>query len=372
MLPRIKYAWKAVANPWRADAAGPALWGMGSWWYDWSAGGRQADADPQTATGQDAYQLIQDAMADTAYVPMIWAPHDVVPAQLTPALAAQLAAEFPGRAWLMFNEPDNDNPGGCGLHIKAKYPGFFSAHDWTGLGKYLAQQYIAYYDAIKAADPTARLFPLGLLQLPMPTMDPASVEPAYGERAIGIWNGFTANLQGRTVDGVAIHAYPNNASTKHTDCQLNYADPQAYLDPACVQRALVAAHAFFQGTAGTAPRANLHPEVTAGKPIWITEIGVLESSAHIDWNAVNSQFLAPMVTWFTAHITPTGDSPCINSVAWFSTHNYYTLPDGTVVVDSTASDLFDSNAAFPTLTILGATWAAALCPTCACPGPDCR
>jgi len=252
----------------------------------------------------------------------------------------------------VFNEPDNTDQ--CGGAIAAKkipgtndpqYP-FFQNQDWTGLGTYLAQQYILYRDAITAADPYSRLFPLGLLHLPMPNL-----KGQMWDRAIPIWNAFTAELsrQGRTLGGVAIHAYPNNASTYHQGCT------GGYLDYQCVKQALLAAHGFFQGL----PAA-------AGKPIWITEIGSLTSDRFQSWTTTRDGFENPMLQWFNQHIKPGQDCQYLNAISWFSTHYYINQ-----YTDFTASDLLNYKQPGQRSPV-GEAWKSATCANCQCPGPDCQ
>lgn len=215
--------------------------------------------------------------------------------QPTPAQAAALAKQYPGRIWLMFNEPDNDySPDGisgqCGLPISINhFPNYFATNDWSGLGTYLAQQYIRYYDAIKdpnTGDPNARLFPLGLLTLPMPTL--VGVNSNWA-RAIPVWNAFTDELsrQNRSIDGIAIHAYPNNFSSYHSSgCNTGSV---GFVDSSCVTSALKDAHDFFQGTDSNLSK-NSHPEMTRSKEIWITEIGSLTKVTEQSWSTTRDQF----------------------------------------------------------------------------------
>jgi len=128
--------------------------------------------------------------ADLYYVPMIWCPNDADSRRITPERAANNARDHPGRIWLIFNEPDivydGDN---CGTYINQKYPdeNYYGGSNYDGLGKYLAQQYIRYYDAITMADSTARLFPFGGAR-------PPGAGGNNGTFARAVWNGFTSYL----------------------------------------------------------------------------------------------------------------------------------------------------------------------------------
>ena len=314
---QLVYGWKGVGDPGQLDAhPSDGFWEIyPDWWYNWGAngpfvGGQGIRSVAETLAGLEA------GLQDPRYVPMIWCMADVN-AGPTPAQVANLARQYPGRVWLVFNEPDN-NIDQCGSRIDQdpRYHPFFQNQNWTGLGTYLAQQYILYRDAIKAADPYSRLFPLGLLHLPMPNLQGQS-----WDRAIPIWNAFAAELsrQGRYLDGVAIHAYPYNVSTFHQGCT------DSHLDHQCVKESLLAAHGFFQSLS-----------MTTGKPIWITEIGTLASDLFQSWTTTRDGFENPMLQWFNQHIKPGQDCQYLNAISWFSTHYY-----GNQYTDFTASDLLD-------------------------------
>jgi len=379
---QLAYGWKAVGDPGQLDAhPSDGFWGIYlDWWYNWGAsgpfvGGQGVRSVAETLAGLEA------GLQDPRYVPMIWCMADVN-AGPTPAQVANLARQYPGRVWLVFNEPDN--LGQCGLYIdhdpltgEPRYP-FFRDNDWTGLGTYLAEQYILYYDAIKDADPYARIFALGLTQLPMPGFTftyyywyDTPYAPEWRDRAIGIWNGFTGRLMGRNhaLDGIAIHAYGGATySAFHDGCVEGAA---SWTDYGCVQSALTAAHRFFQGTDGT-PSRNANPDVTAGKTIWITEIGVLRGLTDYPgypWTSVRDLFEIPMRNWFNGHIRPGQDCQYINTVSWFSTHFKVQWED------ATASNLLDhlqfAQTGAKQLTPVGQIWRDWTCANCQCPGPDC-
>lgn len=265
----------------------------------------------------------------------------------------------------MFNEPDNVDVGaGCGGHINAKGGSFaqwFTNQDWTSIGIYLADQYALYHDAIKQADPSARVFSLASLQLPMPGFGvvawPGSIE---------LWSAFLNRLAatGHSLDGIAIHAYPNNASTLHLPGCVD----KHWLDHACVEDTLSAAYRFFQGT-DASPSHNPHPELTRNKPIWLTETGVLaEKDASADGRLLSSgrvseEYLKPLVAWFNAHTKTGQDAAYINSMAWYVT---FSGDDGTPYTDLLVDPVSG------TLTSVGVAWRDATCPLCECPGCDCR
>ncbi|PKO22395.1 MAG: hypothetical protein CVU38_09695 [Chloroflexi bacterium HGW-Chloroflexi-1] len=373
------YGWKGIGDTWEAKAIGldaaPAnqFWGLApSWWYDW--GYRVRDAAAQSATSPAGTLAILEAgLKDIGYVPMIFCPQDAASTAPSPQQAADLARRYPGRVWLLFNEPDNSDQ--CGASIKIKYSWFppnpvtANPQDWKPLGKYLGEQYALYYNTIKAADPAAKVFAFNPVQLPLPTLS-----GLYWPGGVSLWNAFLEELtnQGQSLDGVAIHAYPSNASTYHTGCQWFY-----YLEPGCVQEALVSAYKFFQGTDAT-PSQNPYAALTRNKPIWITEIGTLAAlnapvqGQPLTWARVRDGFEAPMLNWFKQSSIPGGNCAYINGVSWFST--YCKDPNHSPPWwDYTASNLLD-HLSFPTqrrLTDVGAAWRDASCPTCQCPGPGC-
>lgn len=209
----------------------------------------------------------------------------------------------------------------------------------------------------------------------------------FGVRESEIWNGFTSYLANptaepnrtpRPLDGIAIHAYPN------------YSAGCGIADATCFQTALVNAHDFYQGVATPAAPApaNVNPTLTAGKPIWITEVGNLAaggSPAGSPQGRPTAQaytataLTLPLLTWFAANAIPGGSVPYLNGIAWLSTHDCRYNPNGTIK-DFTASDLLDIGPVAcpitqqPTTrqrTVIGQAWTAAACAACACPGPDC-
>lgn len=384
----IKYGWKGVADTNEVLSATKAngFWGLNpGWYYNWGYAGPWAAAHGGRAQNATAAALMAAAMNDPAYVPMIWCTDDVGAGMALPTAEA-IARDHPGRVWLVFNEPDNNYSGdSCGYYVDHYYSKlgifYFNGSNWSALGQYIAQQYIRYYDAIRSADPTARLFPFGGTFLPKET-------GANGPKEIQIWNGFTnylanptaePNRTPRPLDGIAIHAYPNVSA----GCGI--------ADSTCLQQALNAAHNFFQGTTTPTPPAptNANPSLTKGKPIWITEIGHLAGAptpgspvGRATVQAYTANVLTnPLMTWFTTNAVPGGSAPYLNSIAWFSTHDCRYKGDGGVG-DLTASDLLDigqlpcplTPSTQPTtqgLTPSGQIWAVATCAVCACPGPDC-
>ena len=349
----IKYGWKGMTHPWQAewlcqgpckDPAGNNFWGIkADWWYNW------LHNEANTANAMSAAStlaMLEAKLPYPDYVPMVWCMADVG-AGPTPSQVAELARRYPGRAWLIFNEADHyDHSGQCGENIFGKYPSYYTSSNWQGLGQYLAQQYLQYRNAIKAADPTARVFAPACLQLPMPTLQGLE----WGDRSIGIWNGFLDGLGGALLDGIAVHAYPSNPSTRHTGCA-------GFLDPPCAQRALGDAYRFFQGTDGS-PSRNHHPAYTRNTSIWITEIGVLDNA--ISWVQTRDGFEQPMLTWFQNNVATGQPREWINTVAWYTTYDSSNI--STNVFDATRPG---------TLTAVGERWKAAACDGCACPGPDC-
>ncbi len=368
------YGWKGIGDTWEAEAIGldaaPAnqFWGLAhKWWYDW--GHRVRDTTAQAATSPAGTLAILEAgLKDIGYAPMLYCMSDASHGSLSPLDAAGLARKYPGRVWLLFNEPDN--PFQCGSAIDEnnsakKIERWVEKENWEKLGEYLGQQYVLYYDAIKAADPAAKIF-FNTWQLPLPTLT-----GIYKPGGVRLWNAFLqeVNRQGRSLDGLALHAYPSDPTTFHAGCQWYY-----YLEPNCVQEALVSAYKFFQGSDGT-PSQNLYAALTRNKPIWITEIGVLQNLGYtisggnpqkLTWKLVNEKFETPLLSWLTQNTIPNKSCAYINGVAWFTTYT----------PDYTASNLLDHLAfqAMPSvhqLSPVGATWRDASCPTCRCPGSGC-
>lgn len=150
-------------------------------------------------------------------------------------------------------------------------------------------------------------------------------------------------------------------------------------DSACLQQTLIQTHNFFQ---------DVNPTITASKPIWITEIGNLAPGGSPPGSPQGrptaqaytaSVLTQPLLIWFIANAVPGGSAPYLNGIAWFSTHDCRRNLDGSIK-DFTASDLLDIGFVACPLTqqpiaqertAIGQIWAAAICSTCACPGPDC-
>lgn len=365
----IIYGWKGIGDAGEIPGANwsNGFWGLNpSWNYDWDC--------PEVLDAATAAEQMALAMEDPYYVPMIWCPNDADSRRITPERAANNARDHPGRIWLIFNEPDivydGDN---CGTYINQKYPdeNYYGGSNYDGLGKYLAQQYIRYYDAITMADSTARLFPFGGAR-------PPGAGGNNGTFARAVWNGFTSYLANpveepnpapRPLHGIAIHAYPIPQST---GCWIE--------DFACLRQALVSTHTFYQ---------NVNPGVTAQKSIWITEVGNLQPGGMPpgSWQGRQAKqaytrevLTQPLLTWFTANAVPGGSVPYFNGLAWFSTHDCRPRGDGSIK-DFTASDLLDiglvdcplqQQPTVQQLTVIGQTWAAAECDLCPCPGPDCE
>ena len=420
----IKYGWRGIDETNDAVTLGakwqpaptPTFWGVKyDWWYNWSPD----DLTSTTAgAGPDATLAImaQWLAADPLYVPMVFCPHDAVSSQPSPAQVANLAAQYPGRAWLMFNEPDNDeaNGDGCGDKIRQlpDYANYYPPlENWVGtpwpwdpqptatraptatpvpagtptpttmptptpdslgynqLGKYLAQQYREYYCAIKGADPTARVFSFALMQLPMPNLNYSpgagvSDDWRWYKRGRAIWDKFLLYLADPSVvaacadgrrpvlDGIAVHAYPQNYGTWHTGCQ------HSFTDATCVQQALADAHPYFQSRGAT-----------QSKSIWITETGSLTSVQNQAWNQT-AAFMSTMLVWARGNFT---DQIGHNQLAYYNAIGWFSMRDPRF----SASDLINvtvtpmPNAPESGLSPVGKQWNQETCLRCECPGPDC-
>ncbi len=264
-----------------------------------------------------------------------------------------------------------------GIEADIRYS-YISDNNWAGLGTYIAQQYIRYYNAIKAADPTARIFGPALEYLPRPTL------PVIFPRAIPIWEAFLNELyrvdpNKPWLDGIALHAYPNHHSTYHTSFDgitctgVDGNIPDWFLDAPCVEQALRDGYRYLQDTNTSGP-GNPHPELTGGRPIWITETGVLyDTLSHpnwrneLPWSRTRDYYQQPLLTWFRTAAAPLGQPPqepsadcCMwfNSLTWFVSHwNWY---EATSLLDAPNGNL---NA-------LGVNWCDATCLGCSAPGYD--
>ncbi len=364
----IQYGWKGIGHGWEAAylTAVPAnqFWGLApNWWYDWGSTLYTPTPGAAAASSSAAtLALLEAGLQDIGYVPMIHCPNDSAATYPAAQDAAGLARRYPGRVWLLFNEPDNLDA--CGGAIDSnpdpKTRGIVANKQWDKLGLYLGEQYVLYYDAIKVADPTARVFAFNPISLPMP--DLIGLDPNFN--GVLLWNRFLQEIQrqGRPLDGIALHAYPNNSTTWHSGCA------HSFLDYPCLQRALPDAYKFFQGT-DAAPSKNNYQSLTIGKPIWITEIGSLTSVDSQSWLSTRNDFESPMIVWFKQNLPPGGSCQYIDAVAWFATHSKD--PNGTW--DYTASNLLN-HLTFPAqhqLTAVGVLWRDTTCFNCQCASPNC-
>lgn len=206
--------------------------------------------------------------------------------------------------------------------------------------------------------PTCTRQTIAPLQLPLP-----GLSGLWAPGGVELWNAFLGAVQreGASLDGVAIHAYPNSHSTHHA----GVCHDGDWLETGCAQAALQSAYKFFQGTDGS-PSRNAYPQLTRNKPIWLTETGVLAppgawvGGQPLSLARVSSSYQTPMINWFNAHIKAEGDLSYINAVAWFVTYS----------PDTPYTNLL-AGPGSSTLTAVGNTWQEASCPLCECPGPDC-
>jgi hypothetical protein len=269
----LVYNWKGAGDPVQTGHDKPLSQLNLDWWYDWGA--------------------FPDHVADVRYVPMLWCGNGSDATTL-----AALAAQYRSRVWLLFNEPDE--PAQCGGSMGGETVSRAIA---------TAAAYTIYYDAIHAADPTARTFCCGTYRNPL--------QDNYEPTGLLWWTTFLENVQ-RPIDGLALHLYPDSPSVWTTYCYPPVTSWQC------------AEHGFTDGLAWF----NAQPK-TAGKDVWVTETGYLSGSKAREW--VRDNIMLPMLAW---------NRPAqVKALGWFSTrYEGWTW----------SSDLLELDGS---MTPLGATWA---------------
>ena len=362
------------------------VYGLGvTWWYDWQ---------------HDYAWFVTGRIAEPSYKPMVWCPHlpgepgptpdyytDAQKGLWNPQELAAKARQYPGRTWLIFNEPDfppSIHPGTptpsysfqqCGrvLCEVANYatppvqatlppnvtptptatwtptptlpPGTTATPlptplwpcSWpatTPIPDYYSQlrakmiriaadRYAQIYRIIKANDPTAKVFCCG------------NLDAGYSQW----WADFLQQLRlyhsDVRIDGVAIHAYPWNTSVRNC---WNY-EPESEIWVRCMQPELEKNRNDFRSIG-----APLVPDA----PLWITETGYLgiptEVSPPLTAQEVRQYVMDPMVVWLQS------GNAGYQAVAWFIS----------IGADPPQTNLFLPTAPQHTpsaMTILGARWA---------------
>ncbi len=356
------YGFKGVGDPTEEGQpkSGTTHLNLG-WWWDWTYFGNDASTAGQPYWGPWANHggTGPYPSLDRVYAPSLWCPRSTSPdAQITTEVL-----RHPGRVWLLFNEPDSWAQ--CGASIgtstvtRAQNTAIWYAHFW---------------EVIKVADPTAKVFCCGNYYLPMPglsdTMHMDMVNAVYARNS-GIdslpepdqdeapadgrifWEKFIeyANLGSHPLDGLHIHVYPGELGTMHQGCPVAWPEwhsgSHAYVhywaEWNCAEEALAAAYSWFQS------RSEL-----ANRPIWIGETGTLDYTGDLTQAYVLSHNMDPMQSSM-ANYAPAGRArQWINAVAWFATYSW-----------AHPSDLLAAGKEQPST--LGNDWAAWSCPGCELP-----
>ena len=314
-----------------------------NWYYNWS------------------YKVTPSPLETRSFVPMVWCagkPSDGVGANhIDTAKLQELAAAYPGRVWLVFNEPDHPATLNSGVYSygqcaewlckivrqqNPQYPCAWGGNSGTPtpnptvqatlqakMAELAADRFAEVSDIIKTADPSARLFCCG----------------NFFDHNTDWWEDFKEQLRtqhsGVKIDGVAIHVYP---WTRSTNCNYNYDVSEIW---GCLQGDLegfTAAHA--------AELARTDSVLASGAPLWITEYGYLNYNGPTATpgtptaDQIVNYVMMPMVNWFQ-----TGPSG-YQAVAWYVTidQSAYT-PEGTNLFYVTSSGTYALT------TPAGTTWA---------------
>jgi hypothetical protein len=204
---------------------------------------------------------------------------------------ASLAAQHPGAWWLIFNEPDLEGQDDTNPQVGAA-------------------RYEAAYDAIKGADPWAKLLCCGT---------------AFSNTA---WLDAFEGYLTRPVDGVHFHGYPCRSNDSQA-CEDNY---WGFYDRYEMELAFSKMNAFYGYCQSK--------QSFAGKPIWLTEFGILSTIENeSSYIYVRDNVMVPFLEYMD-------ENQKFARVAWFSDRYAYL----------SASDLTYSD---DSLTPLGTTWEAA-------------
>ncbi len=320
------------------------------WWWDWTFFGNGADPTAQPYWGKWLNHNSNGPYPNLSrsYVPMLWCPsmNDLI----TDELVRTETRQHPGSMWFLFNEPDMWWFG-CG-------PLLVPGGDVITIAKETARRYVYYWNLIKAADPTAKVFCCGNYFLPMPSLgDTLSTgflmngttlgtdrrdypspplagvlldsTPAYGRL---FWETFilNADLANHPLDGLHIHVYPGEWGTQHPGCpvawptwhnnSLDYV--HFWAEWSCAQDALVAAYTWFEA----------QPMLT-GRPIWIGETGSVDSTNTLQQTYILAHNMNPMEGWLMANTQSGNVHQWINAVAWFTTYSALFPPTSLLMAD---------------------------------------
>ena len=322
-----------------------------NWYYDWG------------------YKVSPSPLETRSFVPMVWCAaktSDGVGANhIDAAKLQQLAAAYPGRVWLVFNEPDHPatkhpatevrSYGQCAEWLckivrqqnpQAQYPCAWGGNSGTPtpnptvqatleakMAELAADRFAEVSDILKTVDPTARVFCCGY----------------FFDHNTDWWEDFKEQLRtqhsGVKIDGVAIHAYPWTSST---NCHLQYLPEDVW---GCLENDMETYAASH-----SAELAREDSVLAPGAPLWVTEYGYLNyngpprpfptpGTPTVD--EIVEYVMMPLVNWLQ-----TGQSG-YQAVAWYVTIDQVaSTPEETNLFYVTPSGIYS-------LTMpVGTTWAA--------------
>ncbi|MBE2233980.1 MAG: hypothetical protein IAE85_10840 [Anaerolinea sp.] len=375
-----------------------------SWWYNW----------------RHDHPVSAGALDDPRYAPMVWCPmlpgeSGIPNGHWNPEELVAKVRQYPGRTWLIYNEPDfppsSTYPTATPLPTPSGTPPVVHRAGFQQCAQYLCK--LANYATLApektlppstTPTPTASFTPTptrppGATPSATPTevwpcyWDPATPIPAYynqltakmlritADRYAQIyrlikqndptakvfccgnfhgmfttwWEDFLAYLRDYhgdvKIDGVAIHAYPWSKSI--SDCAL---EENRQMIWGCMEGELQEFRLKHEAEL-LQPRTPLVPNA----PIWITEIGYLAGpwtytptpAATLTYQEVRDYLMQPMVVWLQS------GSAGYQAVSW-----YVMLDDDPDTPLETNQFVYPAPSATPSaLTILGSTWASVTPPT---------
>lgn len=318
-----------------------------NWYYDWN------------------YKATPIPLESKYFAPMVWCggkPSDGVGANhIDAALLQSLATTYPGRVWLIFNEPDHPptrNPstevfsyGQCAQWLckivrqqNSQYPCEWGGNSGTptpnptlraeleqDMLELAVDRFAEVHNILKAADPSARVFCCGNFFAADTTW----------------WTNFRNDLRTRypsvKIDGVAIHAY---LWTSSTNCNVTVLPQNAWT---CVQGDL---EEFVVSHQAEVARADsvLVPEA----PLWLTEYGYLlyngplrplPAPATLTAGEVVDYLMMPLVEWLQT------SQSGFQAIAW-----YVTIDQAAYTAAETNLFYVTATGTYSLTTPVGVTW----------------
>jgi hypothetical protein len=229
---------------------------------------------------------------------------------------------YRGRVWLFLNEPDDfysaDGTGQCGSFTASLRSTQQITYIRTMSGaQEMAHRYLETRDMILEFDPSAQVYPAGIMQPLVGSSDetncrgltPCGGQPWWRTFIHEISSTWTSTISWRTaIDGIHLHAYPKTIG--HTVCDFDLPN-----DEWCVDELQDALWDYYTDIL----RAEMGLQ---DKPIWVSETGATPACDDISamygkWSTqaytdVGDNVVDPMITWMTG-----ADNPGYDKLFWY-------------------------------------------------------